>query len=200
LSASYDETVGVWDLSRSTNITFLSDVHDAPVLCLSWINGIAISGDRNGMCVAWDLARGGTPVRSFQAHRGHCTAAQTAILSTNTTHSRGRRSQVFVTGGQDGYVKIWDTRQKASVAEIEAHRTDTGAGAVGDIECSGPGGDYIVSAGADKSLCVIDPRKFKTKGNLRHHRDFIYSLHVNGGLSFSGGGDGALVVHELATG
>ena len=83
-----------------------------------------------------------------------------------------------------------------------------GAGAVGNIECSGPtrasgsgvDGDYIVSAGADKTLCVIDPRGFKRLGSLRHHRDFIYSLQVNGGLCFSGAGDGALMVHDLSCG
>ena len=170
-------------------MTFLAGGHDAPILSLSWASGMVLSGDRDGRCVMWDLAKGGIPKTSVQGHRGHCTAAR-AFLS--------ERSGVFITGGQDGLVKVWDVRTKGDpVAVVEAHLTDAGVGAVGDIECSDA---YIVTAGADRSLCVIDPRTFGKLGNLRHHRDFVYSLHVNNGLSFSGAGDGALVVHDLSTG
>ena len=107
-------------------MSFLSGPHDAPVLGLSWANGTLVSGDRNGVCVFWDLAAGGKPVRSVQAHRGHCTVVQ-AFCSENkckgTLETSSTGPAVFLTGGQDGYVKVWDSRAKTCAATIEAHRT-----------------------------------------------------------------------------
>ena len=142
----------------------------------TYIPSFVLSGDRDGTCTLSDLAAGGTVVRTFQAHRGHCTAVK-ALASTTpndgypsnsksnaSSGGGGGRSEskrpavsgsrakakgvdsvgassspsIFLTGGQDGYVKVWDARGKEGcVATVEAHRTEAGAGAVGDIEASG---------------------------------------------------------------
>lgn len=39
----------------------------------------------------------------------------------------------FVSGGQDGCVRVWDPRGRSCVAKLELHVNDAGRGAVGDL-------------------------------------------------------------------
>lgn len=87
---------------------------------------------------------------------------------------------------------------------IAAHTSDAGSGAVIGIDTTsvGDGNDVIVSAGADRSLVVVDPRagEFNMLHRFTEHRDFIYSLHVSGQVAFSGGGDGMMLAHNAREG
>jgi hypothetical protein len=73
---------------------------------------------------------------------------------------------------------------------------------VGDLSVATVGSEtLIVSAGADKRLCVLDPRKgFNVRTVFSEHQDFIYSLTTAGKYSFSGGGDGMVIAHDLSEG
>jgi len=57
----------------------------------------------------------------MRGHRGHVTSAAWA------------GPNIFLTGAQDGIVRVWDVRGSGTVATVEAHVSQGGAGAVGDI-------------------------------------------------------------------
>ena len=156
-----------------------------------------LSGDRSGAAVLWDLAAG-AKVRPLSGHGGHVTAVMFF-------------GALCLTGAQDGKVRVWDARAREAVAVVAAHTTDDGgAGAVSDICATGCGkggemehlgGNVVVTAGADKTLRVLDPRaSFVPRARFAHHKDFIYSLTVAGSLAISGGGGGLVLVHDLTNG
>ena len=83
----------------------------------------------------------------MKGHKGHVTSAAWADPN------------VFLTGAQDGMVRVWDIRGGGTVANIDAHVSQGGAGAVGDIivvdgEFAGGKGALAVTAGADGRVQV----------------------------------------------
>ena len=119
-------------------------------------------------------------VRALKGHRGHITAlGHLEELA---------QPDVFVTGAQDGHVRVWDTRAARCAHNVPAHTSERGAGAVGAIRvaltggggCDGGGGSgscgdaagrgaradggdgigggLIVTAGADQRVCALEPR------------------------------------------
>jgi len=142
----------------------------------------------------WDLGSGQAS-RKLSGHRGHVTSIS------------WYQESIFLTGAQDGIVRVWDKRSSGSgmIGSVPAHVVKgSGAGAVGDIEITGdfgPAGKLVVTAGADQRLQVLDPRKgFEVCRTLGGHRDFIYSLALAGNYALSGGGDGSLLVHDIQSG
>jgi WD40 repeat protein len=205
VTAGYDKSVRVWGLDSGGELARLVG-HTAPVLCLALGDTHLVSGGREGAAVAWDLTRGAR-VGRMAGHEGHVTAvAALSGAGANEAASVGADAALFATGGQDGHVRVWDVRGKRAVANVAAHTTPEGAGAVGDIVyAAGNGGDLtagnvLVSAGADAAVCVLDPRRgFQVRARFEEHRDFIYSLAVAGRCVLSGAGDGSVYAHDLAT-
>ena len=65
----------------------------------------------------------------------------------------------------------------------------------------GSGGPLIATAGADRAVCVLDPRAgFAVRSRFTEHTDFIYSLTARGPLLFSGAGNGMLICHDVERG
>lgn len=213
VSGSYDRTLMVWDLQRKTSVATLK-AHRGPIICFDWSGGQLLSGARDGTAAIWDLERAtetgeGSPVRKFKADGGHVTSV--AAYRTHGGGGGADSSPLLLTGHQDGRVRLWDARAAGAkpVIAIGAHRTeDGGAGAVGNIVCTNAknelthlGGNVIVTAGADKTICVLDPRStIKPCARFSQHRDYIYALKVVGSLAVSGAGDGVVLVHNLRKG
>jgi hypothetical protein len=154
-----------------------------------WQDALLASGDRAGQGVSWDLQSGRARAQPVAAHRGHVTAMAAAEPGGG-----------FVSGGHDGAVRLWDLRAGARPA-LELR--DAHVGAVNELRWHvlPTGCPVLVSAGADRRLRVLEPRRaLQAVHTCSEHRDFIYSLHTAGGLAFSGGGDGSLLAHELSTG
>lgn len=62
-------------------------------------------------------------------------------------------------------MRVWDARQAREAHNVAPHASDGGSGAVGTIrtgDVGGGGGGLLVTAGADRRLCVLDPRKAST--------------------------------------
>lgn len=204
VSSSYDKTLMLWDLSRlQTKSAGCLKAHKGAVLgfCLS-SQGSIVSGSREGEVILWDAGRGTPLLHVNNAHEGHVTSVE---CIEDTKHKAWEECrEIFLTGGQDGILQVWDFRTKGAVQTVPLHRNALGKGAVSCIAVSYTAtgsGPIVVTAGADNTLKVTEPRKgFEVLHTLSSHRDFIYSLYVSGPLAWSGGGDGSLLVHELLTG
>jgi WD40 repeat protein len=239
VSAGYDKTVRLWDASPSGGgaCVMTAKAHGAPVLSLSLLatgggggGGAAaelwgVSGDRDGVANVWRL-HDGVVEGALRGHKGHLTACAWVPAdagaddetgaggggggSSSTSASGGLGgANLVVTGAQDGHVRVWDVRTRECVANVGAHASESGSGAVGDICVArsggsgggGPSETVLVTAGADRRVCVLDPRAgFSVRHAFTEHRDFIYSLACTSSLACSGGGDGMLLVHDVSLG
>lgn len=102
VSSSYDKSVRVWELSgRRASESCCLTGHAAPVLQLVCGNGdCVISGDRGGTVISWGLATGSTSSKLKDAHAGHVTALAWHHSSAGTC------TDSFISGGQDGHLKM----------------------------------------------------------------------------------------------
>lgn len=156
----------------------------APCMGFAWSGGQAMTGHRDGRVGIFDLETGAIVNGGCKggAHRGHVTTVKAlGDMEDGTTTAAGAASGengpvccCFITGGQDGFVRIWDSRAgeietgrerrreggggPAVVMEAPAHRGPVGVGAVGDVIVAGAAGHRLVSFGADKRVCVLEVR------------------------------------------
>lgn len=126
----------------------------------------------------WDLETGKCR-RSLTGHKGHITAVEWFADAGEA----GDGSQLVLSGAQDGHLRVWDLRSQSCVANVPAHTSDSGSGAVGSIACTamsasalgGLAGDMVVTIGADKAVVVSDPRRnFEPLRRWTEHREFPY--------------------------
>ncbi|CAM9710588.1 unnamed protein product [Scytosiphon promiscuus] len=231
VTSGYGGALRVWDCRRRNgggtagSPRMLAELADrslpAPCMDFAWSGLRAMTGHRDGRVGVFDLETGvivtGGGCKGG-AHSGHVTS----VLALGDTDEGGRGGSVtagcFATGGQDGFVRIWDSRigkmggggregegGPAAVLEAPAHRGPRGVGAVGGIITAGAGGNRLASFGADKRICVFEKTGSSSPPSsslvIEHvfddHRDFIYCMDfVHGGrrhAAASGEGSGVLV-------
>ncbi|OQR99955.1 hypothetical protein ACHHYP_03756 [Achlya hypogyna] len=197
ISASYDKTYRLWDATpgRRAGINgrekHAITGHDAPILDFS-VWGPAprlVGGDRGGSVVVLDLAQYVVEKKWKSGHDGHCTSALGSQFSPDIAYS----------GGQDGILKRWDLRTKASTLKLPVHAGKGGKGAVSFIREQPSNEHVVVTGGADGKVQVVDTRQGSVRTTYENHKTFIYSLHIAHDLCFSGSGDGMLLVHDLGT-
>ncbi|XP_024536805.1 uncharacterized protein LOC112348467 [Selaginella moellendorffii] len=197
VSASYDRTLILWDLGGPSGreVAKLAG-HKAPVMEFAGTpRGRLVSGCRDGTVILWDVDGRSPVLQCKNAHKGHVTALKAV---------EEEAGDVFLSGGQDGLLQVWDFRCRQPVHTACLHRSAKGVGALTCIAvaknttCGCP---LVTTAGADRVLKVLDVRaSFNAVFTLEDHRDFIYSLYMNGSLAWSGGGDGSLLVHDVERG
>ncbi|KAJ7541580.1 hypothetical protein O6H91_10G065900 [Diphasiastrum complanatum] len=199
VSSSYDTTLMIWDVSASVGKPVgRLEGHKAAVMgfTMSSRQQSLVSGCRNGAVILWDGGIGSAVLHCKNAHSGHVTALE-------SLEDDGCLGDIFLTGGQDGVLQVWDFRARAPIHTASLHKSTKGTGALSCIAvCKGAacGCPLVVTAGADRTLKVLDPRSsFNIMHTILDHRDFVYSLFVSGLISWSGGGDGSLLVHDLIT-
>ncbi|KAH7416069.1 hypothetical protein KP509_14G073800 [Ceratopteris richardii] len=190
LSSSYDKSILLWDLTphkgykpSSKPIASLRG-HKAPVMAIAVssictqnsLNKLA-SGCRDGSVILWDACTASIVLDHKQAHTGHVTALECLGCAD------GSGPDIFLSGGQDGILQVWDVRARYPVHKDVLHSSAKGQGALSCIcvsQHSACGCPMIVTGGADKVMKVVDPRfSFQVVHTLNDHRDFIYSLFAS---------------------
>ncbi|KAL3684256.1 hypothetical protein R1sor_002278 [Riccia sorocarpa] len=225
VSASYDKTLMLWNLTGSRGRASTEPVgclrgHKGAVLGFAMSSeGSLMSGSRDGEVFLWDASSGTAVLCCKNAHHGHVTAVECLrdidpenSTDTDADHQQpdgvgmfsGCMGELFLTGGQDGIIQVWDIRNKAPVHTFAIARSEKGRGAVSSIGFTNVGPrtpPLMVTASADKIIRVLEPRSsFGVVHTFAEHKDFIYSLHLCGPLMWSGAGDGKLLVHDLTSG
>ena len=160
-----------------------------PAMDMDWdLQGTIAVGHRSGQMRSWDL-QAETLLNQWKGHGGHVTC-----LTGN---------DYIYSGGQDGYVNMWDLRVNPThpCARNASHRDKRGYGSVGDVFVHG---DQLISYGSDKRIAIVDARRAGQVIQLGIHRDFIYSMALARGLNgeallFSGDGAGVVACHDLSS-
>ena len=211
ISASYDGSVAVWDLSGGAggggvrgggggggggarSVSSPSPVavltgHKSPVLELTHSMGLVASGGRDGAVLSWDL-QSGDQLQRVRGHEAPVTALQ--IFSPQETASKG----MLLSGAADGTLRLWDPRSKELVSSGVPHPGVPITGLMGltlSATSTDSGNDFILTAGADGALLFFDRRKgFKTPSaavhSFEHARNGIYSIALAEGTRGAGAG------------
>lgn len=195
MSASYDRTIRLWELSGSggRQVGCLAG-HKGPVTQFSWCETQVLSGDRQGTVKLWD--------------------AETAQCRVTASSKRGQIGSLghlvhpavghlVAFGDQGGVVTVLDARAPPKAPPVFQSELHPG-GMVTFLRSPSPSAvaaPLLVTCGADKRIVVRDARSsFAELYVLRDHGDFIYSMTIFGDLLLTGTGDGRLMVHKLETG
>lgn len=85
-----------------------------------------------------------------------------------------KNTDMLVSGGLDGYVCLWDLRS----SEVQ-HKVQAVQGSVNALKIAQDPASYIVVAGSDKMVRVLDPRKnFQVCKELQGHKDIVTCLSL----------------------
>ena len=245
LSCSYDNNVVLWSFNEKDNDSHGNPTgpgpvkgksntssaaatstkfsimcgHKEPVVdCTLSGCSMALSGDRKGGLIMWDLATGAALRTLRTGHRGSITQ----LLSLNgSSHTNGDGdgdgesygSCMFLSAGVDGMVRLWDARDSDSKAamEIPAHATMISEGgrhgmSGAAISClasllprGGSAISSVVTGGADSIICLLDARmSFRVVERWEHHRTGIYSIcPIGNDCVLSGDGSGMMHCYSI---
>lgn len=137
--------------------------HKGAVLDLQWSRDsrFIFSASADMTIASWDIETG----QRIRRHVGH-----EEVIDCLDISKRGQ--ELLVSGSDDGYIGIWDPRQKAALDFIE---TDFPITAVALSEA----GNEIFTGGIDNDIKVWDIRKKAVVYSLIGHNDTITSLQIS---------------------
>ena len=137
--------------------------HKGAILDLQWSRDsrVVYSASADMTVASWDLETG-TRIRR---HVGHEEVINCLDISR-------RGEELLVSGSDDGYIGVWDARQKQAVDFIESEYPIT---AVALAEA----GNEIYSGGIDNDIKVWDIRKKAVAYTMVGHHDTVCSLSVS---------------------
>ena len=186
LTASFDYTVGYWDLGGpEPRVIRWLDAHEAAANAVEFHPGDAraLSAGDDGDVIAWDLTSGEV------LHRLHGHAGKVVGLAVSTDGTRA------ASAGWDDRIGLWDLDAGRLVRWLEGH-----AGSVNDVAFSADG-ETLWSASNDGTI-----RQWPLAGGepsrLVRHGFGINRLVVHEGAGWIAYGavDGAVRALDLATG
>lgn len=190
ISAAYDRTLRVWDLTGKRCSGVLS-AHSQPVMQVCWKHATLVSGDRRGAIHCWDPSCGRS-VTELATKGGQ-------IGALNLFADSSAASGLVCAGDQSGTLTVWDFA-RCGATPIFQKQVHPG-GVLCEIQQSSPNtaNGLLVTAGADRQIHVLEPRRnMQPVVSFGDHKDFIYSMVCAGdSLVLSGGGNGWLLVHDI---
>ena len=185
LSASWDKTVKVWDLSSGQELRTLSGHTD-------YVWGVAISLDgRYGLSASrdktvkvWDLSSG-QELRTLTGHTGRVNGV--AISSDG---------RFVLSVSEDKTVKVWDLSSGQELRTLSGH-TDSVRGVAISSD-----GRYGLSASDDKTVKVWDLSSGQELRTLSGHTASVWGVAISsdGRYGLSASGDQTVKVWDLSSG
>jgi platelet-activating factor acetylhydrolase IB subunit alpha len=169
ISASRDHTVKVWDVETGFCEQTLSE-HCDWVRCLAVKEGLFCSSG-NDTCIYVHDADTRTKIGELRGHEHVVESLAFCMTNTNTTSSSSHNKNqnhadsasaardYLASGGRDRTVRLWNMQSNECLAVFTQH--DNWVRAV----CIHPSGNYIISAGDDRSIRVYDI-KVRDKGGI----------------------------------
>lgn len=162
-SGSMDRNILLWRTHGDCENHGMLSGHKSAVLDLHWSRDsqVIYSASADMTIASWDLAT----AQRIRRHVGH-----EEVVNCIDVSKRGE--EFIVSGSDDGYIGIWDPRQKAALDFIETKYPVTAV-------CLAEAGNEVYSGGIDNDVKVWDLRMKKATYDLTGHTDTITSLAVS---------------------
>ena len=137
--------------------------HKGAVLDLHWSRDsrVIFSASADMTVASWDLETG----LRIRRHIGH-----EEVINCLDVSRRGE--EMLATGSDDGYIGIWDPRQKHAVDFIESEFPITSIALA-------EAGNEVYTGGIDNDIKVWDMRKKAVAYSMAGHTDTVTSLQVS---------------------
>jgi len=185
VSASWDQTLKLWDLERGEEIRTLKGHSE-------WVNAVAVTPDgrravsasRDKTLKVWDMERG-EEIRTLKGHSAW-------VIAVAVTPD-GRRA---VSASHDRTLKVWDLERGEEIRTLKGHSGSVNAVAVT------PDGRRAVSASSDSTLKVWDLERGEEIRTLKGHSGSVNAVAVtpDGRRAVSASSDSTLKVWDLERG
>jgi len=186
-SASFDQTVKVWDIATGQETLTLKG-HTSSV------NSVAFSPDGKRLASAggdwtvkiWDIATG----QETLTLKGHTNLVSSVVFSPD-----GKR--IASAGGGDGTVRVWDAATGQETLTLKGHK-----GVVNSVAFS-PDGRRLASACWDSTVKLWDAATGQETLTLNGHTGRVSSVAFSPDgkrIASAGGGDPTVRVWDAATG
>ncbi|KAI4102372.1 MAG: hypothetical protein L6R37_004452 [Teloschistes peruensis] len=159
-SGSMDRSIMLWrTYGQCDNFGILTG-HRGAVLDLQWSRDsrILFSASADTTVASWDLETG----LRIRRHEGH-----EEVINCLDVSRRGE--EILVSGSDDGYICIWDPRQKRSINDV-----DTGFPITSVVIAEA--GHELYTGGIDNDIKVWDLRKQSVVYTMAGHTDTVTSL------------------------
>jgi len=185
VSASYDASIGVWDLERGTlRMRLILDSYAARCVAITKDGSMAIAGYNDGKALVWNL-RAGTVAQTWRGHRDSVTAL---TLTADGAYA--------ITASDDATLKVWELANGREHATLSRHR-----GAVTAVAASADG-RLAISGSKDNTLIVWDLATAQPLRELTGHTWAVsgVALSADARRCVSAANDGTLRVWDVATG
>lgn len=189
VAAGSDDMVKVFRAAGGSTLrTFKGHRDNVEVVRFSYDKLSVFSGSHDFTCRLWSLSAG-DQVNVFKGHTDYIRA-----IATRQQQSTG--PSVWVSGGYDHTVRLWDTRVQENSGCVQV--LDHGHPIESLVALST--GNLLFSAGGNE-VKAWDVRGGKTLHTLANHQKTVLELCVDGAGTrlLSGGLDGHIKIHDLST-
>lgn len=184
-SASYDNTIRIWDYKSGQCIDTLIG-HSNNVMCLSISpdQRSLISGDYNGVIKIWDIEKR-SEIKTINNH--------TSFISHIEYSPDGN---LFISSGCDKVIRIWDTESNKCIKELKGHKNAINS-AKFSMNCT-----QIVSASADNTIKIWDIKSGQCLKTLTGHNGYVNfaSFSPDGKYIISASDDKTIKIWDSQTG
>ncbi|KAL8698831.1 MAG: hypothetical protein Q9224_001672 [Gallowayella concinna] len=159
-SGSMDRSIMLWRTDGQCDNYGVLTGHKGAILDLQWSRDsqVLFSASADTTVASWDLESG----LRIRRHEGH-----EEVINCLDVSKRGE--EILVSGSDDGYICIWDPRQKRSVDDMETGFPVTSIALA-------EAGNELYSGGIDNDIKVWDMRKQGVIYTLAGHTDTVTSL------------------------